>query len=92
MDFIMAPVNCCIALIVAGIAGTVAGQLLRGRGYGPVVDVVLGLVGGFAGTVFFRIIGANPGDNILSDLIVATIGAMLFVAVVRIFFSGEFGK
>ena len=31
------------------LAGMFAGRIMRGRGYGPIVDIILGLAGGVVG-------------------------------------------
>jgi uncharacterized membrane protein YeaQ/YmgE (transglycosylase-associated protein family) len=72
-----------VAWIVVGlIAGWLTGQLMRGRGYGCITNLVLGmigaLVGGLVAGLFIR------GDaGFLGSIVVATLGAVLFVAIVR---------
>ena len=45
-------------------AGTLAGRLLRGRGYGLVMDILLGLVGGIVGNILFGLLGLGGIGNI----------------------------
>ncbi len=38
-----------LSLIIGGIAGWLAGLIMRGDGYGIIVDIILGIVGGWVG-------------------------------------------
>lgn len=73
-------------LIVGLIAGWLAGQVMRGGGYGLVGDIVVGVVGamigGFLGAELFNIPNAVNGIN-LTSILVAFIGAMILIAVLR---------
>jgi len=73
-------------LIVGLIAGWLAGQVMRGGGYGLVGDIVVGvvgaLIGGFLGAELLNIPNAVNGIN-LTSILVAFIGAMILIAVLR---------
>ena len=69
-------------LLVGLVAGWLAGKLTRGAGFGVLGDIVLGVVGSFAGGFLFRLIGVSAHGTI-GSIIVATIGAVLLVFVVR---------
>jgi len=71
-------------IIIGLIAGWLAGVIMRGSGYGILGDIVLGiigaLIGGFlAGAVF----GIPVSGFNLGTLIVALLGAIFVVAIVR---------
>ncbi|MBL8002523.1 MAG: GlsB/YeaQ/YmgE family stress response membrane protein [Flavobacteriales bacterium] len=70
------------SLILGGVAGWLAGRFMKGRGYGVVMNVVLGLVGGLVGGWVFSALGLGP-TNMLGQLIAATVGAVLLIALVR---------
>jgi uncharacterized membrane protein YeaQ/YmgE (transglycosylase-associated protein family) len=76
-----------IWIIVGIIAGWLAGLVMRGSGYGIVGDMVLGivgaLVGGFLAGALFNIPDPISGLN-LTTLIVAFLGAVIVVALVRL--------
>lgn len=77
-----------ISWIVIGLlAGWVAGHLTRGRGFGCVVDVILGLVGGVIGGWIFTRLGILA-LGFWGSLAAAIVGAVLLVAIVRLF-AGE---
>ena len=68
-------------LITGGLAGWIAGTLMRGSGYGAVVNVVLGIIGGVVGAKLFAMLGlATTGW--LIELGVAVVGAVILLALV----------
>jgi uncharacterized membrane protein YeaQ/YmgE (transglycosylase-associated protein family) len=69
------------------IAGWLAGKLSRGRGYGCITDIILGLVGSFIGGWVFTKLGIFGGGFIYS-LAAATLGAVILVAIVHLFTGG----
>ena len=73
-------------LLVGLIAGWLAGKVSRGRGFGCIANVILGLVGAVLGGWIFRKleIGAGTGGFIYS-LAAATVGAVVLVLIVHLF-------
>lgn len=65
-------------LLVGLVAGWLAGKLMRGRGYGIIADIVLGLVGAVIGDWLFQRLGV-PVYSGFSFLAMATIGAVILV-------------
>jgi uncharacterized membrane protein YeaQ/YmgE (transglycosylase-associated protein family) len=87
--FVGVQTNGLIAWIVIGLlAGWIAGHLTRGRGFGCIVDVILGLVGAVIGGWIFTRIGIG-GFGFWWSLAAATVGAVLLVAIARLFAGGE---
>ena len=70
-------------IVVGLIAGWLAGQVMRGGGYGVLVDIILGMVGGVVGGWFFGMLGIWPGGGIIGSIIVAFVGAVILVAITR---------
>lgn len=71
------------SLIVGLIAGWLAGQVMRGGGYGVIVDILLGLVGGLVGGWLFGSLGLWPGGGMIGSIIVSFVGAVILVAISR---------
>ena len=71
------------AIIVGVIAGWLAGQVMKGGGYGIIVDLLLGLVGGVIGGWLFGALGILPGGGMIGSIIVAFVGAVVLVAITR---------
>jgi uncharacterized membrane protein YeaQ/YmgE (transglycosylase-associated protein family) len=73
-----------VAWIVVGlIAGWLAGQVMKGGGYGVVVDIILGILGGVLGGWVFGLLGIRAGGGMIGSIIVAFIGAVILVGLTR---------
>jgi uncharacterized membrane protein YeaQ/YmgE (transglycosylase-associated protein family) len=70
-------------VIVGLIAGWLAGEVMRGGGYGVVVDIILGVFGGVVGGWVFETLGIWPGGGILGSILISAIGAVILVAFTR---------
>lgn len=71
-------------LIMGGIIGWLAGTIVKGRGFGIVGDVVVGIVGALLGGWLFGTVGLSPYSS-FGTFIAALIGAVILVAVTRYF-------
>jgi uncharacterized membrane protein YeaQ/YmgE (transglycosylase-associated protein family) len=77
-----------IATVAIGLlAGWLAGYLTRGRGFGCIVDVILGLIGAIIGRWVFLKLGIDAG-GFWGSLAAATVGAVLLVSIARLFAGG----
>ena len=77
-----------IAWIVIGLlAGWIAGMIMRGGGYGLIGDLVLGILGALVGGWLTGVILGRDMVNGFSieTLIVAVIGAIVLIAISRLF-------
>jgi uncharacterized membrane protein YeaQ/YmgE (transglycosylase-associated protein family) len=64
------------------LAGFLAGQIMRGKGYGIVIDLLLGLIGSVVGGFVFGLLGLH-GYGLVGQLVTATVGAVMLIWVVR---------
>jgi uncharacterized membrane protein YeaQ/YmgE (transglycosylase-associated protein family) len=71
-------------IVVGLIAGWLAGKVMKGGGYGILVDIVLGIVGGIVGGWVFGLLGIWPGGGIIGSIIVAFVGAVILVWITRL--------
>ncbi|PHN02344.1 GlsB/YeaQ/YmgE family stress response membrane protein [Flavilitoribacter nigricans] len=71
-----------IILAIGAIAGWIAGNLMRGGGFGLVWNIILGIVGSIVGSWLLGQLGVAAGAGILGSLITSVIGAVviLFIA------------
>ena len=74
-------------IVVGLLAGWIAGTLTRGRGFGCILNVILGLIGAVLGGWVFSRLGIVEW-GFLGSLAAATVGAVLLVAIARLF-AGE---
>ena len=71
-------------IIVGLIAGWLAGQVMKGGGYGVLIDIILGLLGGLLGGWLFGQLGIGAGSGMVGSIIVAFIGALILVGITRL--------
>jgi len=71
-------------IVVGLIAGWLAGQVMKGGGYGVLVDIILGILGGVLGGWVFGLLGIWPGGSILGAIVVSFVGAVILVGITRV--------
>ena len=74
-------------IVVGLIAGWLAGELMRGSGFGLVGNIIVGIVGGLLGgflaTALFNVPDPLSGIN-LTSIIIAFLGAVVLLAILRL--------
>ena len=74
-------------IIVGLIAGWLAGEIMRGSGFGLVGNIIVGIIGGLLGgflaAALFGVPDPMMGINIVS-IIIAFIGAVVLLAILRL--------
>ncbi len=73
-----------LTILIGIAAGWLAGQLMKGAGYGLIGDLVLGILGSVAGRWIFGLFGIFSGGGLIGELVVSTAGAVALVALVRL--------
>jgi uncharacterized membrane protein YeaQ/YmgE (transglycosylase-associated protein family) len=74
-------------ILIGLIAGWLAGKIARGRGFGCITDIILGLVGSLLGGWIFMKLGVF-GGGFLYSLAAATLGAVILVSIAHLFSGG----
>ena len=78
-----------IAWIVVGlIAGWLAGQVMKGGGYGLIGDLIVGLIGALIGGFLVGLF-VHGSVGLIGSIIVAFIGAVILVAILRAVSGGR---
>jgi uncharacterized membrane protein YeaQ/YmgE (transglycosylase-associated protein family) len=72
-------------ILIGLVAGWLAGQFVKGGGYGVFGDIALGVVGAVLGGFIFSLFGFSGGGGLIGSLIVATIGAVILLYLLRWF-------
>ncbi|MDA3934397.1 MAG: GlsB/YeaQ/YmgE family stress response membrane protein [Gammaproteobacteria bacterium] len=72
-------------LIVGGIAGWLAGLVVKGGGQGIVVNIVVGIVGAVIGGWLFGQLGIAVGTGLLNSIVTAVIGAIVLLLIIGFF-------
>lgn len=74
--------NLILFLVVGLVAGWLAGRIMKGKGFGLVGDLVVGVIGAFIGVWLFGLLGISSG-GILGLLIAALVGALVLLYLIR---------
>ncbi len=72
-----------VIILVGIVAGWLAGQLVRGGGFGLVGDLIVGVVGSFIGNWLLPQLHVHFGTGIVGLIINATIGAIVLLIILR---------
>lgn len=74
-------------IVVGLIAGWLAGELMRGSGFGLLGDIIVGIIGallgGFLASALFGVSAPMTGIN-LPSILIAFLGAVVLIAILRL--------
>jgi uncharacterized membrane protein YeaQ/YmgE (transglycosylase-associated protein family) len=73
-----------IFLLIGLIAGWLAGQLVKGGGFGMIGDLIVGVIGALIGGYLLPFTRLSFGAPILDQIVTATIGAVILLLIVRL--------
>ena len=73
-----------VFLVVGGVAGWLAGLLVKGFGFGLLGNIVVGIVGAFIAGWLFPTLGFSLGSGIVAAILHATIGAVVLLVLLRV--------
>jgi uncharacterized membrane protein YeaQ/YmgE (transglycosylase-associated protein family) len=76
-------------LIIGAIAGWLAGVLVKGGGFGLIVDIIVGIVGAFIGGWLAGVLHISLGGGWIGSIITAVIGAVILLFLVRLVRRGS---
>lgn len=65
-------------LIIGALAGWLAGQIIKGRGFGFIGNLIVGIVGGILGGFIFGILNIEA-VGLIGELVAALVGAIVFL-------------
>jgi len=71
-------------IIIGAIAGWLAGKLMRGGGFGFIVNLLVGIAGAVIGGWVFGLLGITTG-GVIGSLITAMVGAILLLWIISLF-------
>jgi uncharacterized membrane protein YeaQ/YmgE (transglycosylase-associated protein family) len=66
-------------IIVGLIAGFLAGKVMKGGGYGVLMDIILGMLGAIVGGWLFGLLGISAGGGLIGGILVAFVGAVFLI-------------
>jgi len=66
-------------IIIGGLAGWIAGELMRGHGFGFLGNVITGILGAVIGGWLFNSLGVATSYGFIGSLFTATVGAIVLL-------------
>jgi len=72
-------------LLIGGVAGFLAGKIMKGKGFGVIGNIVVGVIGAVLGGFLFGVLGVSSGDGLLGSLVTATVGAIVLLFLVGLY-------
>jgi uncharacterized membrane protein YeaQ/YmgE (transglycosylase-associated protein family) len=71
-----------IILIIGGLAGWLAGLIVKGYGFGLLGNIVIGIIGAFVGTWVLGQFGVRVGPGLIGSVLNATVGAVFILVII----------
>ena len=78
----MDPVAIIVMLAIGAVAGWLAGQIIKGGGFGLIGNIVIGILGAVVAGFLFP--GFLALDGLIGHIISATLGAIILLFVVGV--------
>ncbi len=73
-----------IWLVIGAIAGWLAGQIVKGMGFGLIGNIIVGIVGAIIAGWLLPRIGVSIGSGLIRDIVHATLGAVVLLVILGI--------
>lgn len=74
-------------IIVGLVAGWATGKIMKGEGYGFIVDILIGIAGALVGGFLMRALGFAGEGGMIYTILVAIGGAVILTAIFRFLFK-----
>lgn len=72
-------------LLIGAVAGWLAGKVMKGKGFGLIGNIVVGIIGAVVGGWLLGALGVSIGGGTIGSLITALVGAIVLLVVVGLF-------
>ena len=69
-------------LVIGAVAGWIAGNLMKGGGFGILGNIIVGIVGAMIGGYAFDLLNIEASTNIIGSLITSVVGAVILLFIV----------
>jgi uncharacterized membrane protein YeaQ/YmgE (transglycosylase-associated protein family) len=70
-------------IIVGLIAGWATGKIMKGGGYGTMMDIIIGIAGAILGGFIMRLAGFSAAGGTIYTILVAILGGVILTWIVR---------
>ena len=78
----MSPRGLVYILLVGALAGWISGLIIKGKGFGPIGNVIVGVIGAFLADYVFGVLGIHA-SGLVGQLFFAVVGALVFVYLLK---------
>jgi uncharacterized membrane protein YeaQ/YmgE (transglycosylase-associated protein family) len=75
-------------LVIGALAGWLAGIIAKGRGFGMLGNIVVGVLGAVIGGQLFQFAGVSAGGGLVYSLITALVGALVLLFIINLIRKG----
>ncbi len=72
-------------IVIGIVAGFLAGRLTKGKEFGLLSNLMIGVGGAFLVAWLFGVLGISLGSGIIGSLVTALIGAVLLLFLINLF-------
>jgi uncharacterized membrane protein YeaQ/YmgE (transglycosylase-associated protein family) len=79
----MSVTSLILFVVIGAAAGWLAGNILKGRGFGALGNILVGVLGAFLGGFLFDLLGVQAG-GMIGSLVTATAGALILLWLVSV--------
>lgn len=76
-------------IVVGLIAGWATGKIMKGSGYGAMMDIVIGIIGALIGGFIMRSLGFVGRGGLIYTICIAILGAVILTWIVRLVTGGR---
>jgi len=71
-----------VFIVIGGVAGWLAGLILKGGGFGIIGNIIVGVIGAVLGGWLFGVLGISLGGEWIGPIVTATVGAVILLFVI----------
>ena len=81
--------NLILTVLIGALVGWLAGKIMKDGGYGPLINTLLGIVGGFVGSFLFKLVNGILSTHIVGDIIKGLVGALVILFIAEVIKKDE---
>ena len=81
----MGTTSLLVFLLIGAISGWIAGQIMKGKGFGIIGNIIVGVIGAFVGGWLQSKFDLPLGSGFTGSIVTAVLGAVVFLFVVGLF-------
>jgi uncharacterized membrane protein YeaQ/YmgE (transglycosylase-associated protein family) len=76
-----------VSVLLGAIAGWLASKVMKSNSGGALLNIILGILGGFVGNWIFDVLNVSVDSSWLGRIITAFVGAVVLIVAARMLFK-----